>query len=187
MIWRLSLNYGTQPIFKPEELRASFNDNTVVRVLSFSNIYSLNAWLLLSPSTLCCDWSLGSVPLVTEVADPRNLWSILLFVTLLSLTVHSLRNEKNCFEVGSGLVLCVVPFLPSSGLLFRVGFVIAERILYMPSLGFCLLVTVGFKRLFSYEKIKCFRIFVAAMALFVLIVLSIKTVVRNLVRNSKTC
>jgi hypothetical protein len=96
-------------------------------VLSFSNIYSLNAWLLLSPSTLCCDWSLGSVPLVTEVADPRNLWSILLFVTLLSLTVHSLRNEKNCFEVGSGLVLCVVPFLPSSGLLFRVGFVIAER------------------------------------------------------------
>ena len=33
-----------------------------------------------------------------------------------------------------GLSLCVVPFLPASNLFFRVGFVLAERILYIPRL-----------------------------------------------------
>lgn len=37
----------------------------------------------------------------------------------------------------------VVPFLPASNLLFPVGFVVAERVLYLPSMGFCLLVSLG--------------------------------------------
>lgn len=35
----------------------------------------------------------------------------------------------------------VIPFLPASNVVFYVGFVIAERILYLPSVGLCL--TVG--------------------------------------------
>lgn len=38
-----------------------------------------------------------------------------------------------------GLVLLVVPFLPACNLFFRVGFVIAERVLYLSSTGYCLL------------------------------------------------
>ena len=34
---------------------------------------SLNWWLLLCPSSLCCDWTMNSVPLVSTLADPRNL------------------------------------------------------------------------------------------------------------------
>ena len=41
------------------------------------------------------------------------------------------------------LALLVIPFLPASNLLFRVGFVIAERNLYLPSVGFVMLVTLG--------------------------------------------
>lgn len=41
----------------------------------------------------------------------------------------------------------LVPFLPASNLFFRVGFVVAERILYLPSMGFCLLVIIGIKHL----------------------------------------
>lgn len=40
-----------------------------------------------------------------------------------------------------------LPFLPASNLFFPVGFVVAERILYMPSMGFCLLVAYGFHQL----------------------------------------
>ncbi|OQV18972.1 Transmembrane and TPR repeat-containing protein [Hypsibius exemplaris] len=40
-----------------------------------------------------------------------------------------------------------VPFLPASNLFFPVGFVVAERILYMPSVGFCLLVAYGYPAL----------------------------------------
>ncbi|KAI1899605.1 hypothetical protein AGOR_G00063510 [Albula goreensis] len=42
-----------------------------------------------------------------------------------------------------GLVLLVIPFLPASNLFFRVGFVIAERVLYLSTAGYCLILTYG--------------------------------------------
>ncbi len=50
------------------------------------------------------------------------------------------------------LSLMVFPFLPASNLFFPVGFVIAERILYIPSMGFCLLVAYGWTRIYSSNK-----------------------------------
>ena len=41
------------------------------------------------------------------------------------------------------LALLVVPFLPATNLLVGVGFVLAERVLYLPSAGYCLLVAMG--------------------------------------------
>lgn len=43
------------------------------------------------------------------------------------------------------LSLIVLPFIPASNLFFPVGFVVAERVLYVPSMGFCVLVAHGFK------------------------------------------
>lgn len=43
------------------------------------------------------------------------------------------------------LCLMVLPFIPASNLFFPVGFVVAERVLYVPSMGFCVLVAHGFK------------------------------------------
>lgn len=43
-----------------------------------------------------------------------------------------------------GLAFMILPFLPASNLFFPVGFVIAERVLYMPSMGFCILIAYGF-------------------------------------------
>lgn len=83
--------------------------------------------LLLVPSTLCCDWSLGSVPLVTELTDVRNTWSLGLYLGLVLVALHVLRSKEDRIEVGAGLALLVLPFLPSSGVVFRVGFVVAER------------------------------------------------------------
>lgn len=67
------------------------------------------------------------------------------------------------------------PFLPASNLFFPVGFVVAERVLYMPSMGFCLLVGYGFNVL-SQRKLKK----VAWLALSVLLVShGTKTYMRN--------
>ena len=48
------------------------------------------------------------------------------------------------------LAMLVIPFLPASNIFFRVGFVVAERILYLPSVGFCMLVTLGSGLVSSY-------------------------------------
>ena len=106
----LSLSYGAIP-----------------RLLSFSYIYVVDMMLLLMPSMLCCDWSLGSVPLVTELTDVRNTWALGLYLGLVLIAVHVLRSKEDRLEVGAGLALMVLPFLPASGAMFRVGFVVAER------------------------------------------------------------
>jgi len=46
----------------------------------------------------------------------------------------------------------VFPFIPASNLFFPVGFVVAERVLYVPSMGFCLFVAVGFQVLLQRVK-----------------------------------
>lgn len=48
--------------------------------------------------------------------------------------------------------LLVIPFLPASNIFFTVGFVLAERTLYIPSAGYCLLVAVGYKWLAIHSK-----------------------------------
>lgn len=58
-------------------------------------------------------------------------------------TVHV--NIVDCVIVSVSLM--VFPFIPATNLLFYVGFVVAERVLYIPSAGFCLLVAVGAERL----------------------------------------
>lgn len=51
-----------------------------------------------------------------------------------------------------GLALTILPFLPATNLFFYVGFVVAERVLYIPSMGFCLL--VGLAAQHVYRKVK---------------------------------
>lgn len=42
------------------------------------------------------------------------------------------------------LSMLVLPFIPATNLFFYVGFVVAERVLYIPSMGYCLLVALGY-------------------------------------------
>lgn len=43
----------------------------------------------------------------------------------------------------------ILPFVPASNILQTVGFVAAERTLYIPSMGWCVLVAVGWERLLT--------------------------------------
>lgn len=52
----------------------------------------MNGWLLLNPSELCCDWTMGTIPLVESVLDPRNLATLAFYVLLGVLAYHSLRH-----------------------------------------------------------------------------------------------
>ncbi|CAG0883981.1 unnamed protein product [Darwinula stevensoni] len=55
------------------------------------------------------------------------------------------------------MLLMVFPYLPASNIIFPVGFVVAERVLYIPSLGFCLLVALGFEELRVKTRPKTWR------------------------------
>lgn len=58
-------------------------------------------------------------------------------------------------DVLIGMALMCLPFLPASGII-KIGFVIAERILYIPSIGYCFIVALGLEKLrkkYSYKKV----------------------------------
>lgn len=44
---------------------------TPARQLTYNYLLSVNAGLLLMPSTLCCDWTMGTIPLVESIIDVR--------------------------------------------------------------------------------------------------------------------
>lgn len=46
--------------------------------------------------------------------------------------------------------MLIIPFLPASNIFFNVGFVLAERTLYIPSAGYCLLFIIGLQKLCNH-------------------------------------
>ncbi|KAH0820140.1 hypothetical protein GEV33_002651 [Tenebrio molitor] len=106
----------------------------VEEVLTFCYLAAFNWWLLLCPATLSHDWQMGSVPLVTSMSDSRNLMTCFFFGVAVLLVIRSLcdfENQKHV-PVVLGLMLLVLPFLPAANLVVTVGFVVAERVLYIP-------------------------------------------------------
>lgn len=50
-----------------------------------------------------------------------------------------------------GLSWTVITFLPAMNLFFPVGFVVAERVLYLPSMGFCFLLALGINTFWKHR------------------------------------
>jgi hypothetical protein len=93
-------------------------------------------------------------------------------------------RRQDSIVVSVSVAMMVIPFIPASNLVAYVGFVVAERVLYIPSLGFCLLVGHGFVKLverFGNDKRsrKNVALLLAIPLILVLITLGGRTVVRN--------
>ncbi|XP_032445974.1 protein O-mannosyl-transferase TMTC1 isoform X1 [Xiphophorus hellerii] len=183
---RLWLMGGSMPLFSEQDNPASFSPHLLTRFLTYSYLLSFNAWLLLAPVVLCYDWQVGSIPLVESLGDVRNAATILLAAVMIALCLHCLfslkRQEKK--EVLVGIFFLVFPFIPASNLFFRVGFVVAERVLYMPSMGYCILVAAGLGRLFSVAGRWGTTLLSVCMLLLILL-FSWKTVQQNTVWLSR--
>jgi predicted Kef-type K+ transport protein len=76
------------------------------------------------------------------------------------------------------VVIMVLSFLPASNLFFYVGFVLAERVLYVPSVGFCLLSAHAAARALAAKRQIARRL--AAICVSLLLLASgLRTLVRN--------
>ena len=101
-----------------------------------------------------------SIPIIESIRDPRNLASAALIVGIIVLLYFSLfRRGMISKTLCMATVWLIFPFLPgllpwlmtlltftwlndrvsvsATGIFMKVGFVVAERLLYVPSVGFC--------------------------------------------------
>ncbi|XP_076281504.1 protein O-mannosyl-transferase Tmtc4 [Lasioglossum baleicum] len=167
IVLRFSVMGFKAPTFQSVDNPASFMDNIFLRLLNYSYIYCLTIWLLICPEWLCFDWSMGCVPLITSY-DSRILIVIIFWLILSAMIVHTFIHREDMFLRSSimGLALLIIPFLPASNVFFTVGFVLAERTLYIPSAGYCLLFVIGLQKL-------CNRVSVQSILLAYVVLVSL--------------
>nr|XP_032619872.1 protein O-mannosyl-transferase TMTC1 isoform X4 [Chelonoidis abingdonii] len=180
LYFRFWIMGGSMPMFSEQDNPASFSPYLLTRFLTYSYLLAFNSWLLLAPITLCYDWQVGSIPLIESIWDVRNLATVLLVVVMILLSLHCITAFKKLEhrEVLVGLLFLVFPFIPASNLFFRVGFVVAERVLYMPSMGYCILFVHGLKKLCAWLN-RWGATALTLCALLLLLLFSWKTVKQN--------
>ncbi len=138
--------------------------------MTYAWLHVRYVWLLVFPAVMSCDYSFNAVPLVRSMLDWRNMASISMYAVVVAATLLAARvlrttTSRQVRNAASSTLLAiawgVLPFVPSSNLLFPVATVIGqpaavspahssrptatyepnagERLLYLPSVGFCML------------------------------------------------
>ena len=149
LLLRLWINGWRSPTFTSADNSAAFCPEWTCRLLSYSYLYWLNLRLLLLPSHLAHDWSMTTIPNLHDARDPRLPLALVPYAVLVLLAAWVVRSLLHPSTAGRaalgplvGTSLLLLPFLPSAHIFLTVGFTLAERVLYLPSAGFCVLLTL---------------------------------------------
>ncbi|CDQ63036.1 unnamed protein product [Oncorhynchus mykiss] len=177
LVCRLYWMGNKPPNFSNSDNPAGDSPSLLTRALTFLYLPAVNMWLLLCPDTLSFDWSMDALPLIRGIVEWRNLHTVAFYVGLLLLTWFGLCTRRNVVAFSLGLL--AIPFLPATNLFFYVGFVIAERVLYIPSMGFCLLLAVGLRSLYVRLRRRSSRTVVVYCSAAMVLLFGVKTVLRN--------
>ena len=134
--------------------------------------------LLFFPLNLSYDYSYNQIPLLVSFSDPR-VWGVLaLCGALLVGWVWSYRRWKALFFA---LGFYLTSFSLVSNLLIPIGTILGERLMYVPSVGFCLAVGLLLRRGSKGLPVPAHTASAIFLALLVLItgLHSLRTLVRN--------
>ncbi len=120
--------------------------------------------LLVAPLHLAYDYSYEQIPTFQILADPR-LWVALAAWILLAIGwIAALRRSPIAFFA---LGFLLATFSVVSNLVLPIGTILGERLLYLPSIGFCLLVALGVWQLASAIPRRRAAVFTGVMAVLV--------------------
>jgi len=134
--------------------------------------------LLFFPFPLVWDYSCNQIPLATWESGAAVFWAFVYAGMLLFAMLRLPRRSIAAF----GALLYLAPLIPVANILFPVGSLMAERFLYMPSLGFCLV--AAFALVWGLQGKKDTAGFLknpllAAAVCLIAVLYSVKTVGRN--------
>lgn len=101
------------------------------------------ARLLVFPLKLRVDYSLSERTLVTTPLDERFSLGLLCLLVWMTLIVWAWRRDRRVEAYG--LFWIAVALMPVANLLYPAGVLVAERTLYLPSVGFALALTAWLK------------------------------------------
>lgn len=92
--------------------------------------------VLVIPLQLSADYSFNEIHSVASALDPRFMVASALFAALALAVVLTARRSP---EIALAVAFAVVPLALTANVVFPIGTIKAERLLYLPSFGWCLL------------------------------------------------
>jgi tetratricopeptide (TPR) repeat protein len=122
------------------------------RALSYAQYHALYLWKLVYPADLCFDYGFACVPTVHTLADTSNWRPLVAYSVVAALIYYAVRYLRQNLLLG--LALLLVPLTPALNIFVPVGALLAERLLFIPSMGFCVIVaellTVEIRPIWKY-------------------------------------
>ncbi len=127
--------------------------------------------LLVFPYNLTCDYNPKHIQ-PQLFTYPTVLLSLILHILLLILAVYYLPSKN---IISFGILYYFITISIVSNVFFNIGTPLAERFLFMPSLGFCLILASILTNLISKIKLEA----VLGILLIISVLYSIRTITRN--------
>jgi Tfp pilus assembly protein PilF len=127
--------------------------------------------LLNVPLMLAADYSYDQVPIIRSWLSPRCVGGLALVVGTLLVFVRQRRPA-----VAFAALIPLATMVVTANLVFPIGTVKAERLLYFPSVGWALIVAYGFERL---ARVPRYRPVAVGLLAMVMLVFSARTWTRN--------
>lgn len=158
------------------------------RILTAFKVLYMYLERLIWPAHLSADYSYNTIMPVKSFAEPAFIIGASFFAVLIWLLVRKIQGPT-CLAgrqalgrlrpdlLVFGSLVFLFPYLMISNLIFPVGTIMGERLMYFPSLGFVILFAWLMVRLFQLLRLnlKLFYVFLAAIIVFY----GIRTVIRN--------
>lgn len=129
--------HATAPAFIGESFLAG-------RVTALAELWDVLR-LLIAPLTLRVDYSPAERTIVHSLMDGRFVLGLACFTLWAALLVAAWRRERRVEAFGLGWI--AIAFFPVANLLFSTGVLMAERTLYLPSVGLALALGTTLSRL----------------------------------------
>ena len=142
------------------------------RLITAFKVLYLYVEKLVWPVRLSADYSYNSLPVISNPLDPYFLLGIGFLGLLLFLLFYKKTNKT---ELGLGSVFFLFPYLMISNLIKPVVTIMGERLMYLPSLGFILIISYFLSK--SVHTIG--KKFAYAVLILIVIFYSARTIIRN--------
>lgn len=165
-----------------------FLPTRTARALTVAHTHWRYLYLLAWPQTLCVDWNYACIAPLTRWSDTRNAGAGLTYLAFAALLIlarpwrlapsqqaDASRPARMRLFLAAALV--AAPLAPAMNVLVWVGVYLAERVLYLPSVGFCMALGCALTRGTS-SAVRGVRVASAALSLVVLGCYVLRTALR---------
>lgn len=122
------------------------------------------------PATLSSDYSFNQIPVYLDWR--HTLPAALAAAAVVGAWIWAIRKKQIGLVLAGGIYL--IGFAITANILIPTGTIMAERLAYLPSAGFCLLVAMGWTWLKERQRMLALGLFAVVLA-----ALAVRTVIRN--------